>query len=170
VRGLGVPDSWRPNYTVRVTPENFTMKPYTVTEPWLLPTGHALVTVAGEIDIAAALALARTLENAAARATVGVIADLHGITFIDSHGLAALARGSIRARHLPQRLRLADVPPGVSRMLALTGLDARLDTFPDVPTAALTMIPDNLSAEDQNTELYSSPRPRLQIARTKPLP
>lgn len=98
-----------------------------------LPGGHAVVALSGEIDILTAPAVHEALAEATRRAVTGVIIDLARVTFLDAAGLGVLASASGRARHLPDGLRLAAVPPRAVRLLTLAGLDRQLAVFPAPP-------------------------------------
>ena len=60
--------------------------------------GHVIVALRGEFDIADAVSVAAALAAVAAREPE-IIVDLAGLEFIDSSGVAALARGRKQARH-----------------------------------------------------------------------
>ncbi len=60
--------------------------------------GHVVVALRGELDIADAVSVAAALAAVAAR-DLEIIVDLTGLEFIDSSGVAALARAqACRAR------------------------------------------------------------------------
>ena len=60
--------------------------------------GHVIVALRGELDMADAVSVAAALAAVAAREPE-IIVDLAGLEFIDSSGVAALARGRKQARH-----------------------------------------------------------------------
>jgi anti-sigma B factor antagonist len=74
----------------------------------------AWVRVAGELDIATAPELERTLREAQSRARL-VVLDLRGLSFADSSGLHAVVDASTRAREAGGRLVLLRAPPDVDR-------------------------------------------------------
>ena len=88
--------------------------------------GHVIVILRGELDVADAAAIVAALGLIAAR-TPRIIVDLAGLEFIDSSGVAALARGRKLARQHGGDLLLAAAGPTVLRVLALTRL---IDVFP----------------------------------------
>lgn len=92
-----------------------------------------LVTVSGEIDLASAPALERSLMQEPAGA---VIADLSDVGFIDSTGLRSLltARDAIHSEGGRLMLVFGDGP--VERILDLTRLSERFETFPDTEAAS----------------------------------
>jgi anti-sigma B factor antagonist len=88
--------------------------------------GHVVVALRGELDIADAVSVAAALAAVAARKRT-IIVDLAGLEFIDSSGVAALARGRKHARHAGGDLLLAAPRQQVLRVLTLTRL---IDAFP----------------------------------------
>lgn len=99
----------------------------------MIPGGHVIVALSGEIDIATAPAVRDLLAGAAEKAVTGITVDLGMVTFLDAAGLGALAGAAGRVRHLPEGLRLVAVSPRVLRLLAITGLDRHLPAFPAPP-------------------------------------
>jgi anti-sigma B factor antagonist len=88
--------------------------------------GHVVVALRGELDIAGAAGVAAVLAAVAARKPE-IVVDLAGLEFIDSSGVAALARGRQHARHAGGDLLLAAPRQQVLRVLTLTRL---IDVFP----------------------------------------
>jgi len=82
------------------------------------------VRVGGELDIARAPQLERTLDACQARL---VVVDLRELTFIDSSGLHAIINAGIRARRSGRRLVLVRVPSDVERILTLTGISDHVE-------------------------------------------
>ena len=99
----------------------------------VMPGGHVMVALCGEIDICTARAVRGVLAEAAGEAVAGVIVDLAGVRFVDAAGLRVLADTPVRARHLPDGLRLVAVPARLLRLLRLTGLDRQLAAYPAPP-------------------------------------
>jgi anti-sigma B factor antagonist len=87
--------------------------------------GQVVVELRGELDIADAASVATVLTGVVARRPK-VIVDLAGLEFIDSSGLAALARARKRARDAGGEVVLAGPQRQVARVLALTRL---IDVF-----------------------------------------
>jgi anti-sigma B factor antagonist len=79
----------------------------------------AWVRVAGDLDIATAPQLERTLCEAESRAR-RVVLDLRELTFLDSSGVHAIVDASSRASAAGRRLVLIRGPSQVDRVLALT--------------------------------------------------
>lgn len=106
-------------------------------------SGHVLVTVSGEIDIAAA---ARLRDRLAGPVGVGrqVIVDLSQVSFIDAAGAGVLAGAAARAAARGGRLQLAAARGQVRRVLELTGLDRNIPLAATVAEAraALRSDPD----------------------------
>lgn len=86
----------------------------------------ALVTLSGELDVAAAPFLRSTLVEAIRTTSTGVVVDMSEVTFIDAAVLAVLVGAFARARELPQGLHLARTPLRIFWLLHVVGLDALL--------------------------------------------
>jgi anti-sigma B factor antagonist len=82
---------------------------------------HVVVTLSGELDLVDAPDVAAALATAASRQPQ-IIVDLAGLEFIDSSGVAALARGRRQARHAGGDLQLAAPKHAVLRVLTITRL------------------------------------------------
>ena len=87
--------------------------------------GHVVVVLRGELDMADAAGVAAALAVVVAREPE-IIVDLAGLEFIDSSGVAALARGRKLARDAGGDLLLAAPQCQVLRVLGLTRL---IDVF-----------------------------------------
>lgn len=87
------------------------------------------VAVAGEIDIESAPQLRVALESAVAPG-ITVIADLGGVTFMDSSGLSVLIAAHQKARAVGAVLVLRTVPARVLALLKITGMDGLLTIVP----------------------------------------
>ena len=87
--------------------------------------GYAIVTVAGEIDIATVTRLRERLFELAASGRP-LVADLDQVRFIDSAGLAALVGAANRAAAYGGSLHVVCARPEVRQLFQLTGLDRRL--------------------------------------------
>ena len=87
--------------------------------------GYAIVTVAGEIDIATVTQLRERLFELAASGRP-LIADLDRVGFIDSAGLSALAGAAKRAAASGGSLQVICARPKTCQLLRLTGLDRRI--------------------------------------------
>lgn len=95
--------------------------------------GGSVLHLAGEIDLSTTDILADALAQADA-ATI-VVADLTGVTFLDSTGINTLLRahhGMVAQGH---RLALASAQPAVLRPLHITGVDTVIPLYPTVPNA-----------------------------------
>lgn len=106
----------------------------------MVPGGHVVVALSGEIDIVTAPAARNLLAEAASEAVTGIIVDLGGVTFLDAAGLGVLAGASGAVRHLPDGFRLVAVPARVLRLLRLTGLDRHLPAFPAPPRSRQSLL------------------------------
>jgi anti-sigma B factor antagonist len=96
--------------------------------------GRLVVTVAGEVDLAASDVLRDELERHIADAET-VVVDCTGITFIDSTGLRAFIDAARRAETAGARFRLAGVPATVTRIFDLAGITDLFTIHPDVARA-----------------------------------
>lgn len=81
------------------------------------------IILSGEIDADLGTELAEATDEAE-RLGLPVEVDAHHVTFMDSSGVAFLARLSIRSRH---RVRLVQVPPTVRFLLEVTRIGDLLD-------------------------------------------
>jgi anti-sigma B factor antagonist len=97
--------------------------------------GHVVVALRGGLDIADAVSVASALAAVAARKRA-IIVDLAGLEFIDSSGVAALARGRKHARHAGGDLLLAAPRQQVLRVLTLTRLIDAFSVHASVDEAA----------------------------------
>jgi len=82
---------------------------------------HVVVALRGELDMADAASIATALTEIAARVPA-IIVNLEALDFMDSSGVAALARGRRQARRAGGDLVLAAPQQQVLRILALTRL------------------------------------------------
>ena len=87
--------------------------------------GVAIVTVAGEIDIATVTRLRERLLEVAASGRP-LVADLDRVGFIDSAGLSALVGAAKRAAASGGSLQVVCARPRTRQLLRLTGLDRRI--------------------------------------------
>ncbi len=87
--------------------------------------GHALVTVAGEIDIATVNQLEEKL-SALAVSERPLVADLGQVSFIDAAGLRALGRAAKLAAAHSGKMHVVCGRPQILRLFELTGLDDRI--------------------------------------------
>lgn len=88
----------------------------------LLPSGHALVELAGEIDLAVVPDLVTELEYAITQLSPHVVVDLTRVDFIDSSGLGALVMARRKAQDLGGEVALAGGGEQIRELLALTNL------------------------------------------------
>nr|BFD88261.1 STAS domain-containing protein [Streptomyces sp. Xyl84] len=97
--------------------------------------GRHLVTFRGDLDLHTAPLLADTLQPLLATEGHSVLLDLSGVTFLDSTGLTCLIAAYRTARTTGARLALIAPGERVRHMLALTGADQVLHSYP-TPDAA----------------------------------
>jgi anti-sigma B factor antagonist len=96
--------------------------------------GYAVVALRGELDMADAAVVAEAL-TAVAAGEPAIVVDLAGLEFIDSSGVAALARGRRQARRAGGDLVLAAPRQKVMRVLAVTRLAEALAVYATVEEA-----------------------------------
>jgi anti-sigma B factor antagonist len=97
--------------------------------------GQVVVALRGELDMADAVSVAAALTVVAARKRA-IIVDLAGLEFIDSSGVAALARGRKHTRQAGGDLLLAAPRQQVLRVLTLTRLIDAFSVHASVDEAA----------------------------------
>lgn len=99
--------------------------------------GTALLTVAGEIDTVTAPHLGVALDRLLGVDDRTLVADLAGITFLASSGLAVLIQAAHQAERSGRRLRLVVTGRQVRRPLEITGTDQLFDLYTDRASAGL---------------------------------
>jgi anti-anti-sigma factor len=87
---------------------------------------RALVAVTGEIDVATAPDLGRTLSELVEEGRNELTVDLAGVAFIDASGIGTLVGAARRARLAGGSVILRTPSGAVRRMLVLAGLDGSL--------------------------------------------
>jgi anti-sigma B factor antagonist len=97
--------------------------------------GRTLVALRGELDLVDAVAVSAALASVAAREP-WIIVDLAALEFIDSSGVAALARGRRQARQAGGDLVLAAPQREVMLVLAITRLIDAFRVYATVEEAA----------------------------------
>ena len=107
------------------------LRPPITAEPSFGPEGPCL-RVTGEIDIATGPLLRDALLRFADGAAGAVVADLTGVRFIDSAGIAVLVDVQNRLGYQGRNLELHRVSPEVGRVIELLGLTQRLGV--ELPT------------------------------------
>ena len=95
-----------------------------------IDAGH-LITIAGELDIAATPELSTVLLIAAGAPGSLVVLDLAGVEFIDSSALGTLLKAGNEIESAGKRLRVVCAGGPVRRLLEMTNLTTR---FPLCPT------------------------------------
>jgi anti-sigma B factor antagonist len=99
-----------------------------------LEDGPVVFVISGELDLASAPRMKRTLTEAIAAGARQIVLDLAGVTFIDSTALGVLV-GIQRNLRDGARLAIAGAVPDVLNVFELTGLDATFDIFGTVDQA-----------------------------------
>ncbi len=93
----------------------------------ILSPDRTTIVLSGEIDADLVADLAQATEDAE-HAGVPIEVDAHHVTFMDSSGVAFLARLAMRT---PHRVRLLHVPPTVQFLLEVTRIGELLDVVDD---------------------------------------
>ena len=118
-------------------------------------SGHVLVTVAGEVDIATAPQLRERLAAPAAGGRP-LIVDLDRVTFIDAAGLGALVGAASRAAACGGSLYAVCARHQVRRLFAITGLDRQIPLARTVREACQNLA----TARDTSLSGHRQPAPR----------
>ena len=97
---------------------------------------HSVITLEGEIDMAAApelrAGLLSLVDDASSRA---VILDLDGVTFMDSSGVGAVLSAYRKLRLQQRPLLVANAQPIVARVLDITNVDTVIPVCESVDAA-----------------------------------
>lgn len=89
-----------------------------------------LITVSGELDRGTRDRFDRVARAVLAERPATVLVELSGTGFIDSSGLTSLINAYRTARQTGVRLALVAPSEPVARILALTGIDQVIDSYP----------------------------------------
>ena len=100
-----------------------------------LGNGTPVVSVMGELDLAAVPGFERTLLDVTEAATGEVIVDLTRCTFLDSRGLRVLVAARQRLERSGRSLALVAAGPVVMRIFRFTGFDEWFDIYPSLDAA-----------------------------------
>lgn len=88
----------------------------------LLASGHTLIELSGEIDLAVVPDLVTEFEYATAQLSPFVVLDLNRVDFIDSSGLGALVMARRKAKELGGDVVLAGADQQMRELLSMTNL------------------------------------------------
>ncbi len=100
-----------------------------------LDSGGPVVSVMGEVDLATAPTLERTLLDVAEDRTGEVIVDLTGCSFLDSRGLTALVAARARLERSNRQLALVLSNASVLKIFQITGFDELFAIYPSLGAA-----------------------------------
>jgi anti-sigma B factor antagonist len=92
----------------------------------ILPTGEAVASIGGELDIATADAAVRYVTRVIDLHDGPVIVDLAALRFCDARGLTALLRIALYAEQGDYKFRVASPSPSLVKILRITALDRKL--------------------------------------------
>lgn len=97
--------------------------------------GVLVVTVHGEIDHDVTDVLSEALRSEDGTAPPRIVADLSGVSFMDSSGINVLVGAHQRVSDAQGWLRIAGAQDAVARVLHLVGIDALIPCHPTVEQA-----------------------------------
>ncbi|HEX4093552.1 MAG TPA: STAS domain-containing protein [Trebonia sp.] len=100
-----------------------------------------IAALGGECDTSDAARLRERLLGVVASHPSRIVVDLSRLGFLDCAGARVLARAGRRARLKGGSLVLAAPTAQVSRLIAVTGANRRLATYPDVAAALADLCP-----------------------------
>jgi anti-anti-sigma factor len=95
--------------------------------------GFVRLVLRGELDLATAPALMRSLLAAERADPELVVLDVHELTLLDGAGLRVFLDAARRAQLHDRRFALARPDHETARVLRLTGLDHAIDVLPQTP-------------------------------------
>jgi anti-sigma B factor antagonist len=99
-------------------------------------SGHGLLSVVGELDVATAPDLRARLEEIIDRVSPGpVVVDLLDVTFIDSTALGVLISALKRSQKAAGEFRLVVAEPRILKIFEITGLTDLFSIFPTLAEA-----------------------------------
>ncbi|WP_432029892.1 STAS domain-containing protein [Streptomyces sp. 1222.5] len=97
--------------------------------------GVRIVTAHGEIDNSVTDLFSQALQPEAGALSPRIVADLSGITFMDSSGINVLITAHRHVSEAQGWLRIAGAQPSVERLLQLVGVDTVISCHPTVQQA-----------------------------------
>ena len=106
----------------------------------IVGTTHARVVLSGEIDADLAADLAQATSDVQ-ESKLAVEIDAHHVTFMDSTGVAFLARLTSVTK---EPVRIFNTPPTVRFLLEITSIGSMLEIVEDVPGSAGSAPPHTL--------------------------
>ena len=95
----------------------------------------AILTVSGEIDVAAKPTLRTRLDAQLDAGHSTIVVDLREVTFLDSTGLGVLVGALKRCRDVGGDLRLVVEAPRILQLFTITGLDGTFRISPSLEGA-----------------------------------
>ena len=116
----------------------------------------AVASLPAEIDVANAGQVREDLLSVLNRGPATLVVDMGGTVFCDSAGVNALVRAYKRAAASGAGMRLVVTAPTVRRVLAITGVDRLIGTYPSV-AAALAAV-DQPAADRREHPGYATTR------------
>ncbi|MGN9782603.1 STAS domain-containing protein [Nonomuraea sp. ZG12] len=109
---------------------------------WIITphSGAAVLSLSGELDLATAAELRHCMAEAiASTVPPRVVVDLKAVAFCDSSGLSELLAALGGAEAAGGTLVLCEVHPRIKRVLNVTGLNRRFQTYDTVQEAVVAL-------------------------------
>lgn len=113
------------------------MQPFEL-ESIIVGSDCAVLRVTGEVDVYTAPELRECVIHLIENGTRHIIADLRGVSFLDSTGLGALVGSLKRVRTRDGSLRLVTSTDRILEIFRITGLNRAFALYPSVPDAVAT--------------------------------
>ncbi|WP_187368965.1 STAS domain-containing protein [Baekduia soli] len=88
---------------------------------------RVFIAAKGELDVASAPGLRAELQDLRASGWTRIVADLSGVTFMDTTAVHVLLEAADSAASEGWELRMVDGSPAVRRILGLTGVADRIE-------------------------------------------
>jgi anti-sigma B factor antagonist len=125
-------------------------QPIEVTEQMV--AGIPVIAVTGEVDLATAPLLGERLDAKLAAGHSTLVADLRGVSFLDSTGLSVLVKVLKRCLEEGGQLGLVIDQEKITKLFSITGLDDTFAIWPSLEDALASL-------EDEET-----PRPDTEVS------
>jgi anti-anti-sigma factor len=111
--------------------------------------GNAIVTISGEVDLAAAQRLRKRLLCLLAQGPQRMVIRLDQMTFLDSTGLSVFVAVQHRADNAGVELRLVAPAEAPRRVLQLTAMDSYFAIYPTVEDALRSSAAETSDQQDR---------------------
>ncbi|MCI0685913.1 MAG: STAS domain-containing protein [Sporichthyaceae bacterium] len=122
--------------------------------------GRSVVLVSGQVDLATAPHLTRSLSEAIGAGATEITVDLTGVDFLDSTGIRALVQGARAAKQANATLYIRGARGWVARVLELTG-GRPVSSSPGRAASWRSRCELRLATAQQSTQRRLTPRRRV---------